>query len=132
MQIVVDSSVLVAALNESDSQHERGVAEIHAASKPIVVPEYIVAETCAVLIQKANKRLADSFVREMGSNRDFRILFSTPEFFIATAQSFLSSRAKLSFVDSALLVLSRTFDVRTFDKALAKAIRDGGAQQASA
>ena len=76
MQIVVDSSVLVAALNESDSQHERGVAEIHAASKPIVVPEYIVAETCAVLIQKANKRLADSFVREMGSNRDFRMELS--------------------------------------------------------
>ena len=124
MQIVVDSSVLVAALNEKDSQHERGVAEIQAAYKPIIVPEYIVAETCAVLIQKASKQLADSFVREMGSNRDFRLLFSTPEFFIATAQSFLSSRAKLSFVDCALAVLAREHTVLTFDKALAKAIQE--------
>ena len=123
MQTVVDSSVLIAAINIKDSQHEAGVEELKRAQKPIIVPEYVVAETCAVLIQKADKSLADDFIREMGSNRDFRLLFSTPEFFIATAQKFLSVREKLSFVDCALVILGRKHDVITFDKVLARAVR---------
>ena len=123
MQTVVDSSVLVAAINSKDSQHKQGFAKLRAAEKPIVVPEYVVAETCAVLVQKASKHLADEFVREMGSNRDFRLLFSTPELFIAPAQQFLSVREKLSFVDCALLALSGEYEILTFDKGLNNAIR---------
>ena len=123
MQTVVDSSVLIAAINANDSQHERGVADIRKAEKPIVVPEYVVAETCAFLVQKASKHLADDFMREMGSNRDFRLLFSKPEFFIASAQEFLSTREKLSFADCALVVLARKYHVLTFDRTLEKAIK---------
>lgn len=123
MQTVVDSSVLIATINADDSQHERGANEIRKAARPIIVPEYIVAETCAVLVQKASKELADDFMQEMGSNRDFQLLFSTPEFFIASARVFLSTRKKLSFVDCALIELSKEYAVLTFDRVLLKAIK---------
>ena len=127
MRTVVDSSVLIAAINASDSQHKRGEAEIRSAAKPIIVPEYVVVETCAVLVKKAGKHLADDFVREMGRNRDFRLQFSTSDFFILAAQTFLSiPTKKLSFVDCALIGLSKEYVILTFDRSLEKAIKARG------
>ena len=48
---------------------------------------------------------------------------STLALFAEAARYFLSTSKRLSFIDCALAVLAREYDVLTFDKVLAKTIR---------
>ena len=45
--VLVDANVLVAVANASDSLHERAVAAVLSAEKPMYVPEYVAVETAA-------------------------------------------------------------------------------------
>ena len=119
---VLDSSIFVAALHSEDTLHERGKTVLAEIEKPIEVPEYVAVETATVLTRVAGKAAANAFVRSLFDNRDILILLSSPEQFAATADRFLSSNGKLSFVDCTLLALSPTHTIITFDKTLARAI----------
>ena len=72
---------------------------------------------------RKQKHSADEFVEEILRGGEFTLLPSSPSLFDAAARLFLASPKKLSFVDCALVVLSREYTVLTFDKALAKAIQ---------
>ncbi|KKW47642.1 hypothetical protein A3C21_03340 [Candidatus Kaiserbacteria bacterium RIFCSPHIGHO2_02_FULL_59_21] len=122
MAVVVDSSVLVAALHREDTLHERGKSALEGVEKPIAIPEYIVVETATTLARVAGKKVADVFVRSLFDTKDMDVVPSSPEQFATAAAAFLSSNSKLSFVDCALLQFSRTYRVITFDKALSRAI----------
>ena len=122
MAHIVDSSVLIAALHETDSQHQRGLMVLKEAPRPIIVPEYIVAETATMLMIRKQKHSADEFVEEILRGGEFTLLPSSPSLFDAAARLFITSSKKLSFVDCALIALSDEYTVLTFDKALTKAI----------
>lgn len=122
MGTIVDSSILIAALHETDSQHERGLSVLKEAARPIIIPEYIVAETATMLMIRKQKHSADQFVQEVLRSGEFALLPSSPLLFDAAAKLFLATSKKLSFVDCALLALSHEYAVLTFDVALAKAI----------
>ena len=119
---VVDSSALIALYNEKDSLHAAASEVLERAQKPLFVPEYVAVETASVLNRKANKRTADAFLRSLFDNRDIVVLPSSAEQFIAAVEAFLTKGGKLSFTDAALLALSRSYSVITFDAALARAI----------
>ena len=123
MAHIIDSSVFIAALHETDSQHQRGLTLLKRAPRPIIVPEYIALETATMLMIRKQKRSADQFVEEVLRGGEFTLLLSSLSLFDAAAKLFLASSKKLSFVDCALIALSREYTVLTFDKALAKTIQ---------
>src|SRR3989344_5333982 len=123
MAALIDSSVLVAYFNDEDALHGRARELLPSVARPLCIYEYVVLETATVLMTRASKSLADSFIRVVFGNADFQLIFSSEISFVVTTETFLASRSRLSFTDAALLALSREYDVVTFDKALERAIK---------
>jgi len=94
------------------------------APKPVLVPEYVAIETSGVLGLRTDHQLAQEFMRVVLETGELRLLRLSPDHFYLAAAYFSQTKRQLSFVDCSLVVLSRDFDVLTFDKALAKAIRE--------
>ena len=119
---IVDSSVLVASFLANDSQHEKAQRALKKL-KNIGCPEYVVLEVANVLHNKKEHVLASSFLTLIEASSDISILLSTPTLLAETMELFRADRfSKLSFVDAALVVLSRDNEILTFDAALARAI----------
>jgi len=123
MAVVVDSSVLIAALHREDALHNRGIRALENAELPIIVPEYIAVETIGVLTGRNHKDSAAVCIKTLAENRTLTFMPSTLALFAEAARYFLSTSKRLSFIDCALAVLAREYDVLTFDKVLAKTIR---------
>jgi predicted nucleic acid-binding protein len=117
MGTLVDSNVLIASRNDKDALFARAIEALEAAAKPLVLHEYVVLETATVLMVRAGKAMADDFVRFVLKNADFSLLLSSETEFLSAADTFMKTRSKLSFADSALLSLSSQYPVLTFDKA---------------
>jgi predicted nucleic acid-binding protein len=123
-EILIDSNVLVAFFHEDDSQHEKALKVTLAAPRPLIVHEYVVLETATILMLRAGKGIADTFIRTVLGNADFSLLHSTTPTFLLAMKSFIGHKTKqLSFVDAALLALSPAYSVLTFDEALNRAIK---------
>jgi predicted nucleic acid-binding protein len=119
--VIFDSSVWVALLHYTDSQHQKALKVFGEVGDVIVVPEYVVIEVATVLKQQGKLEEARQFVH--------RVLNEKPESFLPaealireTASLFQDRSDKLSFTDTALLVLARLYRVVTFDRALQRAI----------
>ncbi len=120
--MVIDSNVWVALYDKADSQHVKAI-DLSTSFVEVVFPEYVILETCTVLLTKAGKDVAEQFLAYILDSAEVTILYSSPEFFHATAQLFrLPTSKKLSFVDVSLLMLSEFHEVITFDKNLARVI----------
>ena len=126
MAVIVDSSVLVAAFHVKDSLHEMGAAVVADAQKPVLVPEYVAIETAGVLALRAHDKVAKEFIQVLLEGGDLQVLRLPHDHFYSTAAYFSETKSRLSFVDCSLAVLSRDFDVLTFDKTLTKAIKAPG------
>ncbi|MEK9154153.1 MAG: PIN domain-containing protein [Patescibacteria group bacterium] len=121
--MILDSSVWVAFYNEADSQHAKAI-RLSASFSDIALPEYILLETSTLLRSKAGDEIAERFLKYSLENAEVSVLYSSRELLHETALLFRRMKnTKLSFVDVALLHLSRTHEVITFDTALEKAIR---------
>ncbi len=119
----IDTSLLVAYFNESDSLHAKAHKAISSITRPLLVHEYVLLESATVLMSRETKELADVFVKIMLTNADFRLIYSDKYFLQESAESFLESKTKqISFVDAALLALSDGYPILTFDNSLQKAI----------
>jgi predicted nucleic acid-binding protein len=123
METLVDSSVLVGAANSQDSLHARAVRALSECTPPIVVHEYVILECAAVLMTRADKQTADTFVKGVLQNKAIRVMWSSVPVFLSATEEFLSTKAKISLVDSTLLALSSEYKVLTFDEALNRAIK---------
>lgn len=123
MATLVDTSVLVAALHTSDSLHEKAITALAEVEKPLLIHEYVALETATVLMIRAGKPKADAFLASVLAYEDFELLYSSETLFSATATAFMAKNHKLSFADSALVSLSGTYEVLTFDKALIRALK---------
>lgn len=121
--IIFDANVWIAIFNVDDSLHNKAKLIPETITQTVLLPEYIVVETCNVLMQRADKTVADSFIKSLENNKDVEILYAGRETFISTCATFKQiQHKKLFFVDTFLLYLSNTHEVITFDKALNKAI----------
>jgi predicted nucleic acid-binding protein len=123
--IILDSNVWIAFFHERDSQHKRAEKIVKEISFPIVAPEYVIIEVSSILRFKAGKKISNDFLENIFDNENIEILLSNELFFSNTADNFKNSKNKsLSFVDTALLYLSKSYQVITFDKDLQKAINN--------
>ncbi|MBI2098620.1 MAG: type II toxin-antitoxin system VapC family toxin [Candidatus Wildermuthbacteria bacterium] len=122
--IVLDSNVWIALFDKDDSLHGRAQRAIGGLKERVALPEYVILEVTTVLAQKAGKSFADSFLQKVYANRDIQIIVSSGQFLDELVSFYLSSSTKnLSFVDYALLFLSRRMKILTFDKNLEKALK---------
>lgn len=123
---ILDTSVWIALFHKEDSQHKKALA-LTTKLKEIVVPEYVILEVCTVLRAKAGGGVAEQFLEYALNSDNVTVLYSDSKLFGGTTKLFQHTHSKkLSFVDTALLYLSRTHDVVTFDKELARAIERNG------
>ena len=122
--IIFDTNVWLGMLIKQDSLHKKSLQlarEYKSYTK--IVPEYIVLETLTLLKQHTT-------ITEVQNTLQFFLDSDTVEVLPAvhsydkTITLFKTSHDKhLSFVDMSLLALSRDFEVKTFDKKLAAAIK---------
>ena len=119
----IDSSVLVGFFNEEDVLHQKALSLLESIEKPLLIHEYVALETTTLLMVRSGKPIADEFLRVLLGNADFKIVFSSEANFLLTSEVFAKNKTKLSFTDAALLELSSTYPVLTFDEALMRAIK---------
>lgn len=119
--LVLDSCIWIAFWNTTDSQHEKAVDLFSSNDEEVLLPEYILVEVLNVLLLKANKKAADLWLKKILNSEWVRILPSTPNLLKENLDYFLKNKhSKLSFIDQSLVILSRKYQVLTFDKELAK------------
>lgn len=124
-----DSNIWIAYLYTDDSLHERAVRLVEQTTeRPLIVFEYQVVETVTLLARRSGKALADSFLNALRNSTEVKIMLSSPELFGAIAHCYQNhAQRTLSFADYALLYLSQSTPVATFDTKLRNAIkRDNG------
>jgi len=121
---IFDSNVWIAFLHESDSQRKKAEKIFRDQKESVFVPEYVIVEVTSVLLQKAGKERANTFLEMVMHSNDVEVLFANEEFFLEVVK-FVKKRPekKLSFVDFSLLHLSASYELITFDKNLQKAVR---------
>ena len=117
MACLVDSSVWVALFLDFDTQHQKAVRTIQGVSGPIMMPYCVIAEVTAILAYKHSKPLADNFIAYIRDNRDIEVIHNDAR---DEMGFYISIPHKISFVDAALIFLSRKLNARliTFDKQL--------------
>ena len=122
--IILDSNVWISFLDKNDNQHKKAKKIIDKIDCDIVVPEYVIIEVCTVLLKKTNKKIANGFIEIAFNNQNTEILFCDEYFFNNVVDNFINlDGCKLSFIDIAILYLSKNYKVITFDKNLEKAIK---------
>ncbi len=121
--IILDSSVWIAFLRESDSQREKAKQILSSLQDvEVVVPEYVLVEVATALKNKGYEDIAKKFVAEVIKG-GHAFLPAGESLAQAAAGLFLKrERDRLSFTDTALLVLSEHYHVITFNQRLQKAI----------
>lgn len=122
--MILDSNVWIALYLEEDSQHKKAL-KLAPSFRHVAIPEYVILETCTILLVKAGENASEKFLDYVFDNREVTVLFSTREFFQETIRVFRGENGKkLSAIDASLLYLSGEHEVITFDKDLEKAIKN--------
>lgn len=127
--MIVDSNIWIAYLYTDDALHKQAVQLIEGGTEhPVMIFEYSIVETVTVLARRSGKETANRFLELIQDNRDIEILPSSPELFEAVVACYKAhTQRNLSFADYALLYLSRSTPIATFDAKLRNAIkRDKG------
>lgn len=120
---ILDSNIWIAFFYESDSQHKKAEEIIRKLGAFIIVPEYVVVEVSSILRFNAGEKISNMFLDGIFDNENIDILPSDENFFNSVVENFKNcENKKLSFVDTALLCLSESYNIITFDKDLQKAI----------
>ncbi len=121
-KVIIDSSVFIAYFNEGDSQHKKALTIFKTLNaEDILISEYVLLEVLTVIQNKVSKKFAfklKDFILEYFSESILR----SDIFFDETLSLFGSQYGKLSFVDVSLIVLSKKYEIITFDKNLKRAI----------
>ncbi len=124
--IVLDSNIWIAAFHSTDSLHKKALDLFSQIEKEhILLPEYVLIETANVLMIRAKKSVAQYFIQSTANNTDIHLLVSSKELLYETSDLFTKTKPRnnFSFVDTALLYLSKSYTVLTFDKKLEKSIK---------
>lgn len=122
--IILDSNIWIALFTENDSQHKKALTLFDTITTRVGIPEYVFIEVCSVLVIRASKETANTFIDTTQKNSNAQIIASDEQFLTATIDYFVQEpHPGLSFIDVSLLYLSRTHTVLTFDEQLGRAIK---------
>lgn len=126
-KIIIDSSVWISAFNKEDSNHKKALAFASSYEEEQWMPDIVFYEVLTVLKNKIkDTSLVDEFVQYATTNGNILIrLFY--EYNSEVLKTFIhETSARLSYVDSLLVYLSRDFKILTFDDNLKTQIRNIG------
>lgn len=124
MELILDTNVWIAYLEQADSQHEKALSIFDLIDQKIWIPEYVLVEILNFLVIKIDKNRADEVLTMFFHNKDIEIIWNSEEFRAQLLSFFVSNKIeKLSFVDQSLLFMSKRYRVVTFDRELAKLIK---------
>lgn len=121
-KVILDSNIWIGYFHDRDGLHDKAT-KIVESRNTVYVPEYIVLESVTVLKARATAKIANYCLDVFLHTANIHIIPSG-ELFHKTIALFQDLNDKnLSFVDISLLALSRDYEVKTFDKKLAAAIK---------
>lgn len=123
--ILVDSSIIIAAFREEETLHQEALEILRDAGK-ILLLDSVISEIATVLKIRESHGISVQCLDFLMNNRDITIHHSSPEDFEKTLSFFQREKNKLSFVDTALLLLGKKkgIPLATFDKDLGKAFTE--------
>jgi len=122
--IIFDSNIWIAYLNLNDPCHKQANQFFEKQKGVITIPEYILLEVSSVLKLKANREIANNFLKIAQNNINIEILPSSPHLLKETIQLFQNNNNKLSFADNSLLyyAINHSATIITLDKELNKVL----------
>lgn len=122
--VILDSSIWIAYLSPSDSQHDKAVKQLQTLGDAhYLVPDYVLGEVVSVLKNMRDVATAMRFLDSVMESDGASIL-PMGDWLGSIAHEFRAySASGLSFVDCALVALSREYTIHTFDKELARIIK---------
>lgn len=120
---LVDSNVIIAYFRRNEHKHDQA-KELLLRIGSFFITEYVLSEVATVLRLKEAKATVSEAINMLMWNENIKIIRLDKEEFEGTANVFLSSKKKISFVDASLIVLSskRKYELVTFDKDLVKSL----------
>ena len=126
-KIILDSNIWIGYFNKDDVHHSSSVKLISTLSTSnVYVTEYVVIESLSVLKMRKSEKVAMLCLDVFQHTHTIHVVPSG-DIFKKTINLFQTLSDKhLSFVDMSLLSLSRDYEVKTFDKKLASAIKKYG------
>jgi len=121
--IVIDSSLLIAALSRKDANHRRAQGLLAEIRKGLwgraLVPEYIFVEVTNWVHRRFGREAALRFVRSLGGTDDAKVVPCSPIFDRALAIYTRTAAGNLSFADAGLVAVAEKHGVQnvaTFDQ----------------
>ena len=121
-KIIFDSNIWIGYFHDKDGLHTEAT-KIVESRKTVYVPEYVLLESVTVIKARASEKMA-KFCLDVFLHTANVLIIPSGDLFTKTISLFQTLNDKhLSFVDMSLLALSRDYEVKTFDKKLAAAIR---------
>ncbi len=123
---ILDSNVWISFFNKNDINHKKASKILALLFKgEIYLTDYIILEVSTILLQKASKDIANSFVEFVQDAININIIYSQELLFDKYLEFFKNNNyLKLSFVDQSLVFLSKDFEIITFDKELLKVLKN--------
>ncbi len=125
--VLVDSSVIIAALNRSDSLHRRAVrllSDILRGAYGVPhVTDYIVDEVLTYMASRGGREAALRAGKLFFEKRAFRIIPVTLDIFNEAWSLFAAQAPRISFTDATSIVAAKLYNldyIATFDSELAK------------
>lgn len=124
MSYILDTNVWVSFFDEDDSNNKKAESILKSLSKEKeqIMPDLVFYETLTVLKIKTNLQLSKDFMDSVKDNRDVTIRLFYEYNRIVANLMINPIYTHLSYVDTLLLYLSKTYTIITFDKQLIQAI----------
>jgi predicted nucleic acid-binding protein len=126
-KIIIDTSVWIAMLIKSDSNHAKSLKYKSIIMLEQIMPDLIFYETLTVLRNKSkDNNMLNLFIGFTNENTDMTIrLFYENN--VDVLKLFVNEHKDgLSYIDTLLLFLSREYHILTFDEKLKKRIKESG------
>lgn len=119
---IIDSNVWISFFNKDDINNKKARELLtKLMESDIYLTDYIIVEVVTILLFKAWKDIADSFVDFANNSINVKIIYSSQVLFDRYLDFFkFNNFLKLSFVDQTLVFLSKDFDIISFDRDLNK------------
>jgi len=122
--VILDSSVLVGFLVETDSSHDQATdCLLQFSAEELFIAEPVFSEVLTVLRNKGLHDIANAFLAFV-SAQGLQMIFGDEEVLMLAVNFFVRFK-KLSFVDCTLMAMAKLerVEMMTFDKALERAWR---------
>lgn len=121
---ILDSSVIISIFRKQEKNHKKAL-RIFMSDEKFLIPDYAIAEILTVLKIKEGLETANKCYDFISNTKDMEIIPIEWNIFEKTAKYFSANKNKLSFVDTALLMLSKEnkIELMTFDKDLQKTLQ---------